>query len=143
MIPRCEPWCWNIYLHRNPKNRPVMQVNIPYMEHLGFNCLGLGHMFLVSSVFKRVHDGQDLAMFRLFQHTIRINSLRCQLHIEMCISILLRCVYILFRSLQYYVFTYEFQIQFQTYILYISTQKDTYLHREGGVHYSSCYIHVV
>ena len=23
-MPRCEPWCWNIYLHRNPKNHPVM-----------------------------------------------------------------------------------------------------------------------
>ena len=25
IIPQiCSPWCWNIYLHRNPKNHPVM-----------------------------------------------------------------------------------------------------------------------
>ena len=26
--PRCEPWCWYIDLHRNPKNDPFLQVNI-------------------------------------------------------------------------------------------------------------------
>ena len=31
------PWCWNIYLHRTPTNHLVMQVNIPYMEHLGMD----------------------------------------------------------------------------------------------------------
>jgi hypothetical protein len=35
MIPRSEPWCWNIYLH----NLVIFGVNVPKypstMEHLG------------------------------------------------------------------------------------------------------------
>ena len=28
-MPRCNPWCWKIYLHQNPQNDPVWQVNLP------------------------------------------------------------------------------------------------------------------
>ena len=30
------PWCWYIYLQKSPINDPVLQVNIPYMDHLGW-----------------------------------------------------------------------------------------------------------
>ena len=31
------PWCWYIYLHLGDFGQGQMLVNIPYMEHMGFN----------------------------------------------------------------------------------------------------------
>ena len=81
-IPRCEPWCWNICLDIHPKNDPVLQVNIPYMEHL--RCLmdwcesfnqtpGLPSIFLlIMSVFPlpsgNLTELQEIAIYSGFFH---------------------------------------------------------------------------
>ena len=39
MIPICEPWCWYIYLQNWVILFGQMLVNIPYMEHMGYDMI--------------------------------------------------------------------------------------------------------
>ena len=36
IFPTCDEWDWNIYLHLGSIFLWYMQVNIPYVEHVGY-----------------------------------------------------------------------------------------------------------
>ena len=47
--PRCESWCWNIYLQDWTINMRFMEVTIAYMDHLGkFNVISFGKELLIA-----------------------------------------------------------------------------------------------